>query len=1393
MKIERVKNRGFNRLTNFEKPNGLGLKWRFFLFAIILKNSSTMGYTFIFFLYFFEILSCMSPTYYPILSQASIQNNKNAISDCVFPYSDALSFITPTFLSTETWMTLVFLFCLLTIICFLVCLYDPSFARYLHIILNIRIHFVFIPFITGTFGFAIDMVSIFINETSIAMPLAILNIICYPFYLFVISLLSFADSNSLINPCKIAAQWFTGFSYWHPLFIAFYSCVCYQSVFIPKYVSYPLLAVCSLLGICIFIYIFLTMPMMLFISNEILSTRIVVSVTLMIESIFTLEFNFASNNIIAIIPVYIIVAYLIIHFFFNRRRISLQQLLTQIETDEQISNEALQTTLSPLTRKYSLIAMIKEGLLSGNKTIMSNSFIQYCLERYPDCEWFLCYIGLLYGVIMNSHPSIYRFLLHLISINIFSAPAEFVLFQYVYCYMQTSQNLSPMILRRLTKFRQTTQSYVLAHRKYWLAAATSGHSSKSIDLRTFNQASLQLFRLFIDLQHQAKILKLMFPFCPVVRCELCLFAADLKHNIVKADKEYQIASSLLNPDEEYVTSSLFQGFSIFFPGSRKVETPQFSTGIKNLYPDNAVINNYNEAVQTEYKFLSFQEHYDDAHRHGFSLNVNDSYITFLSHTFTMSKTKPQVEPRIDSFRLVSAYIVVSIVIIAYILLFIFHHFIDPYKSRQYNDIESINLILEATNLFRRNVYLVENDVILLTNIVNHTFTDFTYDYGLFFYIREHLFDLESDLYSYRYFLNSLEPFKSNSNITAFCDNINCTFSFLFGALHSKCLYFLRSDLANETLVEGIDFTLVNISTNMQKIINNIYRVINDLYITKLNNLVDFTTKSMDFFSGIEILIAILGSIFTGIIVSQMKKNISDAIRTAQPPIIQYISCQFDKILSFDQYQLPELVKYSRSNSIFPLIFMFLFLLVYPIYSVISIQRVRNFEIALIDNYRYDEITYDLQFLYFSYAKLEYTMKASSLENIDEFASIIESPHSCYHDIFDDNSTNSSVSIQFNSQYRLTINYFIHSIAMIASFICFIFYLWCAYLDIKSLYFGKFLLKYFPHTATHSNPVFTKLLQGKSITSKDVSHFTKNINVLTSDIKFFSILYYDHSGSITRIVGKAKKYLKMTPKSIDKICRFAVNKCPDMKEEIVSFFEKKTENESINLSFYPGHEISIIFSKNPDSLIIKDDSHHFETNSKERMAKKLSKALDNNISTDLTTINLSVILMIASQNHSTLINIKNLLSNKKENGKDEENEITSSSSTRGNTLLKNLVVVDTRNFIISSLIIAHDDPKSSCRNTLNIIDMIKETIGSIQELKIVLTFGGPISFFDSIKNQTTKSRFIGQCYEIAKMLMNIAEEGKPLITKEFCDNLDDAESMTFEEKEIGFNTKVLLKS
>ena len=46
-----------------------------------------------------------------------------------------------------------------------------------------------------------------------------------------------------------------------------------------------------------------------------------------------------------------------------------------------------------------------------------------------------------------------------------------------------------------------------------------------------------------------------------------------------------------------------------------------------------------------------------------------------------------------------------------------------------------------------------------------------------------------------------------------------------------------------------------------------------MYITKLNNLADFTTKSMDFFSGIEILIAILGSIFTGIIVSQMKKKI----------------------------------------------------------------------------------------------------------------------------------------------------------------------------------------------------------------------------------------------------------------------------------------------------------------------------------------------------------------------------------------------------------------------------------------------------------------------------------------------------------------------------------------
>ena len=119
--------------------------------------------------------------------------------------------------------------------------------------------------------------------------------------------------------------------------------------------------------------------------------------------------------------------------------------------------------------------------------------------------------------------------------------------------MQTSQTLSPMIMRRLTRYRETCKKYVIAHKVFWLSALSS-------ETNNFQKAKTRMVRLFMSAHHQAEILKLMFPFCPSVRCELCLFEADLMHNIIKADEEYNIASSLLDPDAESVTSTLFQSF-----------------------------------------------------------------------------------------------------------------------------------------------------------------------------------------------------------------------------------------------------------------------------------------------------------------------------------------------------------------------------------------------------------------------------------------------------------------------------------------------------------------------------------------------------------------------------------------------------------------------------------------------------------------------------------------------------------------------------------------------------------------------------------------------------------------------------------------------------------------
>lgn len=1350
---EREKNRRFDRLIDFEKPNPLGIKWRFFLFSIILKNASFQSVSYIAVTSILYITMSILPSFYPILAKYQITEINFSQEEAIFPYSSLLSIISPTILPLKMCIILSIIFCVASIFCFIICLYEPSFTLYLHLILDIKIHMIFLPWTTGTIGYAIYVASNYDEIDSIGLWYCIIPIFIFPFYIFIISLLNFSDMNSIVKPNSTITGWFVSFPFYQPTIYALISLVGYQCINWPRIVTYIGLVIVIIICIIVGVWALITSPFLLFISNEILATQMFTVSSFFIFSLFFIEFDVSFTSIsVATIPVFSLIIFLISHFIFQYRSSSFGQILSQINTDlEQLTADSLQATLSPLTHQISLAQIVKEGLLAGNKAVLSEVFIQYCLDCYPNSEWFLGYVAFLYGLIWKNDPSVYRFLLHLLSLDTFSMPIEYTLFQYVYCFMQISQTLSPMIMRRLSKYRETVLKYVVAHKTFWLSAIKS-------EPKNFQKTKTQMFRLFLDVQKQARVLELMFPFCPCVRCELSLYEADLAHNIINADNQYTIASSLLRNNSEFVTSSLFDYFMIYFPNTRRY--------FQQIQEDPVDPN--------QYRFLSFQEHYNDAHRQGISLNPNDTYLTSLTHTFTMSRNQPQIDPKVDRIRLFFTKFVLLFTILVYIGLIIFHHMIDPGLVDSIDSIESLNDILNATTHFRYDINRIQFDVDLLMNIINCTYSDGCDDYNLFLFVMEHLSYAESSILSYKYKLDSFEYLKENTSIIDCCDNINCSFSYLFGVIHEICLFFLNSNEVKNVSKIGLHHNMNLITQSLAKVIDNIYDLVYKVFVDKSENSFKNIQTYLYILISIEIFMAIVMSIVTSLLLKRMKDNITDVIRTAQPPIIQYIANQFDKLLSFDKYQNVEVNSYGYGQIEIPYVLMFAVLLIYPILVLSKIPGYSIFEFNRKPLSQIINCTEETQFLYYSLAMLEYSTYSSRNTPVSSYRQIVESYHSCFHNTFSLNEEEvekNPVQIVMKNKFLKQKMYAIHGSLIALSALIFIVFLRSVYLEMSIVKIGRLLLKFIPSSAAQSNPVFAKLLRGQIISKSDVSQFTHSIKIENDDLSFFCILYYDFSGKITHSVGDVKKYLTVNaPQTIDDLAQLLIEKCKDElpEKDINLFFLNKTENEPLNVSFFPNHEITLLFSKNPDSIVIKDDSSHYEANSKSRMIKRLNKALNIYLPNNLKVIQKVVISMVYADSTNLLSQIKNLILS-----------------------FNQFIIVDSRNHVVAFIINAESDEKVACEFALNFVN--NELALFLNSIKLAMTVGGPLSFFDSMKNQTTKSRCVGSCYDSAKLLLNDADFGVPLITKDVYQKAGvDISSFDFVEKEIADDITVTVK-
>lgn len=1279
--MKKKRTRQTTNLIDIQNSNSLGLKWRFYEFSIILQSASIKNPFFTILFDVLELFATIAPSVYVLTGNLDEYNNDESWPISVLYLWDIFQEFVPKFILCETWLYVESAFIAFTIVFFFICFLSPRQCYYFHIILNIQIHLVLFPLTSSAFSYDF-MYLIFLPTNGAGLVPTILHLILFCIYFIILTFLYFAQSNSVIQSNIGAAQWFSMSPFHYPLLILFINFTGFELAILSPLARYLFLIATLILLISSAVYTFLHMPYIMFLTNEIYIAKLTVVSLMFILDVLILEnilFHFRFVFFCSL-PVIFFIFYFIYHFASNHRRISLLQIFTKLNDSDTF--ESLDASVKYASKMRS---MVRICITSGNKIILSPNFINYCLERFPNDEWLISYVSFLYITIWNTTGDVYKFILHLLSLDTFNLSTEYTIYQFIYFFMQTSENISPVIVRNLDKYRKYVLKYVVAHRQFWMAAVERDNDA-------FNAANNQMGALMQKIELKIKQMEMLYPFCPAIQCERSLFEADLHHNYQKSDLYYQKAESLLDSSNSFINSVFFRQFSIFFPGLR------MPSSLKKI------INKHQQQHSSEYKYLSFFDQNDNALRSTVSLSINDPYLTSLTHTFQQPKGIPTIDPKFDTLTRRSFLFILFLFGLLSVGIFFFQVFFNRILNSVVRQYREMNQFLYDTAQFRVDMNIANFDMLLSMIAMNETIFNFSLvklngaHIGLLHY--KSLYDNSA----YKHHLIDIETKLGPGNC----------FQILFARLDSLILTFLSSSYndnsGNRTQVNYVCSDLNNLTLK--------------LYDEFLNTFQTSQRNNMKLVKKITISLLVLETIppiiFAIIGIYLLKKNqndIFDIVKTGQPPILNFIAHQFDKIISYEKSQFPEIRKYKRPTVRVQGFFIMLIYLVIDLLILIFcvLNKTTVFEKAQIPPLIHVDDT---------------SLHVYQMMALAEIQREGYSIHQMFHHSIPDKSL---VMTFYNYSPTMVA---ISKISFIFVAILLIWFIVNSFIIAKHWKIAKYCLKFIPSHFWHSNPIFHQLLREGKVKNSTVKRFMMQLKTEPSDFDFFVILQYDETGDITKITGNVTKFIQTVPTDLNELKFYFLSIFDSEKNEINEFFDLKMANSSLALSFPEGQDITITFSADPDCLIIKDNQMNSETNLKQKISRNIDDCLQNRRLFANTTIE-KCILLLFKINDPKIMKVISLKSDH----------------------FESLKIIDSRydEIIMISPVFENINPE--------FLDFLNTLRDELPEIKGLVIVGGPLMFFDAVKNALTKPRFVGEIYENAKIVLSQIKLGEVLIDKE----------------------------
>lgn len=1153
---------------------GLNAKYRFLLFGIVYNISGrsskilcTVGtLVYIFGMWFSSVYAV----------SANSLKNVYAVKWSLFEGSPTLCFLLDQMNLMDSAMVLfvVDLIILVVLIAFIVCWNSPRKVRHrlFRWLFNNFVHLAFMPWFSGLAGFSVWMVvKNSFDDNRALFSMACVTIPLFVCYIAFLCAITFMNSTTLVNPTSQLTSWFDGKTCFIPFCDAVMAAVYFQRTKMDQHVFELLCAIFIILQVTIVIILMVNLPFVSLFYNELYATKYIIMFMNTIMSVVSAYYlRYMKVFAFGVIPFVSVFVWLIWHKIVRTRLLMQEKILGQLEMDiENVTLQELQTSLDAVKTERQYRFLIQTGLIFGNRAISCDPFIEYVLDRFPKSEWLVSYVVFNYATLKTMNSDVYRFALHLLSLDIFGFSCKSLLFQVIYCCMQMSKIESPILVRELESYKLIFYNFAVVHRLFWL-------NNQHVETSSFKNQLFRVIRMYQDLRSRIHELSELYPFSPTVMFHRTVFESDCNYDYKEASYCFKKAMYMVQNGLDYVTSTFYQGYNMLMHTTRKM------------------VGKFEYVDTGEYVFLSMNNEHEKAVMQATDYSTKDKTLNAMTHSYRIHKR--DVHPRFNILNWQIKCMRISIIaeICIFFVIFALNIYLASLIADDVNRYYELKRVINATVAFRytMNKALLQSSAIY--NFWNMSYWNITgekeYNMEEVALYVEHIKNSTFDLYTLKGIYDSAQRYVPiiGSEILENCTVDTCDFRHLFG----RCFQVLVFSYEYQNHTKSILSEKYNSLYTYGPMLNELFGQIYARLRTEMFTLVTTSRISVTYvFSlvGVIVVFWLASVILFRVIVKESIFVLYSIVKTVQPPVAKHISLVYESLTKTSQRQFK-----GEWNKDPTLVWVLLtlsmgLLLAFPI-SELCVYLARDPSVEVPESLPAQVyLNYNNEFMFAMKSKNAHSLNQSEFTrkiNMSQLNLYLGDEWlSEYKSLNVDFEIWNNISVFYdNVTYEMVLWSAI--IVAVVSLFLFIFHLLYLYRVHGNLRDSRKVFNYIPLVATRTNPTIRNLSFGEQITGKDVTKFVNALEKEPDAFDTFCVIYFGDSGRVSMVKGNPADYLGFTPKRLEQVRDFC-DTYVDNKEEVAKFFDHE-DTTTTTLHVFRGDDAKYLFTFTSDNVLMIED-------------------------------------------------------------------------------------------------------------------------------------------------------------------------------------------------------------